>query len=300
MRLTGRSVGSHPARRGICGDLSHEAISSSSGYLLLIICPAVVGFVLYLYQWGVVVRLFRFICSSSLVGALFLLPVGCSSSTSSSGQGSPTSPSNASPSTEGTGLESPLASTTDANSISLPSLPPGSPGPSSANSDKLGCFHVSFLPLKPIPPGMVVTVTDVGVTGPFIRIDLASAGCPQGDGAPACAGWQLRTANSGGECTFGVRWDGETYGPDGGDPQGVVALKGTLNCPTTSRTACLQYAGILRDSVRQNPPATFTFEPGTATGSSSSSATGSSSSSATGSSSSSATGSSSSSATGSP
>jgi hypothetical protein len=244
------------------------------------------------------VRLFRVICSGSLVGASFLLCVACGSSSQSSDQGSPSPPSNASPATEGTGLESPQSRITDTNSISLPSLPSGNTGPISTNSDKLGCFHLNFLADKPIPLGMVVTVTRLSLTGPFSLADVAAAGCPQGTANPVCVGWQLR-ANSGGECIFAVLWDGTGENQDSGDVKGSVSFNGTLSCPTATRVACLRYANILLNSAREHGPAPFFFEPTTNSGSTSPPATGSTSPPATGSTSPPATGSTSPPATGS-
>ena len=198
---------------------------------------------------GVTLWLFGVICSSSLVGASFLLSVGCGSSVTSSSERAPSPPSNASPSTEGTGLESPLPRITDTNSVSLPSLPSGHAGQTSQSSDKVGCFDLNFLADKPVPPGMVVTVTRLAVTGPFKLADPAATGCLQGNANPICTGWQLR-ANSGTECIFAVLWDGTGENQENGDVQGSASFKGTLSCATASRAACLRYASILLNSAR--------------------------------------------------
>lgn len=176
------------------------------------------------------------IARSSPVGlVLVFLMVGCGGSQSSpsvtdSAASQPATEAAASPSAEGTGLESPQQPGNGGLSLGTASLPVGG-GPVPGRSGHDACFTLSWTS-PPLPSGAVVTVTGVVVKGSFTL-----GGC----GSPQCsAGFQF-SANSQ-HCNVDVMWD-RTNPPTTG---GSLAITGSLTCPPGDTATCQQYLDQLR------------------------------------------------------
>jgi hypothetical protein len=113
------------------------------------------------------------------------------------------------------------------------------------------CLTIAWL--GQVPPGVVLTVTNVVLDGPFKVVDVDTAGCADASqNLPACVGDQLTADDNGGiSCFVGVQWDRSSI-------DGKVALVGELHCLTVDSEVCQQ----LRDAlVGDAEGVSFSFTP---------------------------------------
>lgn len=208
--------------------------------------------------------LLRTLCSSVFACALVLLLVGCggnpttsttTSNSSTSGltaspqaNGAGTSPQTndagtspqteaggTSPQTEGTGPESPQSASNGGVSVPLAGLPIGDGGQVGDNQGSNECVGVAWLG-QISHPGAVLTITDVGLTGQFTKVDPATAGCPQDQ--PPCVGSKFTSSdNAGRECYAGVQYTG----PTSPSADGTLQLLGSLSCQHVDKATCEKY-----------------------------------------------------------
>ena len=195
--------------------------------------------------------LLRISCSSAFACALVLLLVGCgtnpttgTTTSNSSAAGLTTSPqtegAGTSPQTEGAGPESPQSASNGGVSVPLAGLPIGDGSQVGDNQGDNECVSVAVIG-KINHPGVELTVT-VGVTGPFKKIDSATAGCPQD--FPPCEGTKFTIANdsTGATCYAGVQYMGSSLSATDPPANGTLNLDGDLSCQNVDSTTCHKYS----------------------------------------------------------
>lgn len=188
--------------------------------------------------------LHRILHGSTLAGVLVLLLAGCGGHAAVIGtkSGSPSTGLTGSPLTEGTGPESPQSPTSGEVSISVAGLPIGDGHQEGDNNGNDECISVQWLGTIP-HPGVVLTVTNVVVSGPFMTVTVATAGCPQSEGNSACIGSQFSAANdnAGTICFAGVEYTGPPITDPDNPAIGFLGLVGELNCPNVDSATCQRY-----------------------------------------------------------
>jgi hypothetical protein len=215
----------------------------------------------------------RIFCSSAFACAFVLLLVGCgtnpttgttTSNSSAAGltaspqtngagttpqtNGAGTSPqtegAGTTPQTEGTGPESPQSAGNGGVSVPLAGLPIGDGMQVGDNLGNNECVGVAWLG-DISHPGVVLTITSVGVTGQppaqFTTVDPATAGCPQDN--PACVGSKFTMAdnNAGRECYAGVHYTGPPLPDTSTSADGTLQLNGNLSCQNVDWATCKEY-----------------------------------------------------------
>jgi hypothetical protein len=204
--------------------------------------------------------LIRILCPSVSACALVLLLVGCggnpttstttsnssttgrtaSPQTNGAGTGPQTEGAGTGPQTEGTGPESPQSAGNGGVSVPLAGLPIGDVGQVGDNQGNNECVGVAWLS-HITHSGVVATVTDVGVTGQFTKVDPATAGCPQDN--PPCVGSKFTMADndSGKQCYVGVQYIGPPLPDTSTSADGTLQLVGSLSCQNADKATCEKY-----------------------------------------------------------
>ena len=225
--------------------------------------------------------LLRILGSSALAYALVLLLVGCGAGTTtsattshSSTAGFTASPQNegagTSPQTEGTGSEPPQSSGNGGVSVSLAGLPIGDGSQVGDNQGNNECVSVAWLGTIN-HPGVVLTVTDVGVTGQppaqFTTVDPGAAGCPQDN--PPCVGSKFTMAdnNAGKVCYVGVQYTGPPLSDTSPPANGTLKLDGDLSCQNVDSATCQGYRDEVLAAGNSSVDISFTATPTTGGGS---------------------------------
>lgn len=229
--------------------------------------------------------LLRILRSSALGYALVLLLVGCGAGTTTSATTSPSStagftasstagstaspqPEGAgtSPQTEGTGSEPPQSSGNGGVSVSLAGLPIGDGSQVGDNQGNNECISVAWLGTIN-HPGVVLTVTDVGVTGQppaqFTTVDVGAAGCPQDK--PPCVGSKFTMAenNAGKVCYAGVQYTGPPLSDTSPSANGALTVNGDLSCQNVDSATCQRYRDEVLAEGNSSVDISFTATPTT-------------------------------------
>lgn len=169
---------------------------------------------------------------------------GTGPQTNGPGTGPKTEGAGTSPQTEGTGPESPQSAGNGEVSVPLAGLPIGDGSQAGDNQGNNECVRVAWL-AHITHAGVVATVTDVGVSGQppaqFIKVDPATAGCPQDN--PPCVGSKFTMADndSGKNCYAGVQYTGPSLPDTSTSADGTLQLSGSLSCQNVDKATCAKY-----------------------------------------------------------
>lgn len=176
---------------------------------------------------------------SSVLGLSAVLMAGCAAHGTVTGpSGSATAASSSGLATEGTGPESPQ-SPGDGGGNEVAVFTPGMPIGANAQSFS-GNYECVIVQWKGTigHAGVVLTVTNVVLGGPFVPAGMAAAGCPQ----PACITFRFTAGDNGdADCYTGVEYTGP---PADSDSPGVgsLGLDGQLTCPDVDSETCQGYS----------------------------------------------------------